>query len=114
MVIAAIVVFAVAAAMGAVLASLLSRRRRVALGVGLTHGLVGLSAMVLLCLRVFGGPKVILYNDALLLFALVLVAGLFMLAIRLGRQSPPLLVVWVHGMTAVAALSLLLMGYLRT
>lgn len=110
---ASIFVFALAAGAGFTLAVRSGMRKRVTFVQSLAHASLGVGAMVLLALRVFGGPKVLLFNDALLVFALVLIAGLFMLAIRFSGQSPPLLVIWVHGATAVLALSLLVIGYVQ-
>ncbi|MGA7800785.1 MAG: hypothetical protein WCC36_08230 [Gammaproteobacteria bacterium] len=109
----ALLSFIIAMTGGGVLAVRGLRRQRVSLAMSLAHGTLALAAVGMLADRVFNGPRVILFNDALLLFALAAAGGLLLLVFRLDREPPPMLVIVLHALVAVVGLSLLATGYIR-
>ena len=115
MILAAIVLFGLAVALGLFLVVLGVRHRRGSRPLAAAHAGIALLGLSLLGMRIFDGPTHILYNDAALLFALALSGGLVLLAVRLGdreHHSPPSMIgVSLHAAMALAALSLLVLGY---
>ncbi|MEJ2686567.1 MAG: hypothetical protein P8124_05030 [Gammaproteobacteria bacterium] len=105
--------FIVAMTGGGVLAIRGLRRQRVSLPMGLAHGALALTAVGLLAGRVLNGPRVILFNSALLLFALAGVGGLLLFVFRLDREAPPMVVIALHALLAIAGLLLLITGVVR-
>jgi len=105
--------FIVAMTGGGVLAIRGLRRQRVSLPMGLAHGALALTAVGLLAGRVFNGPRVILFNSALLLFALAGVGGLLLFVFRLDKEAPPMVVIVLHALLAIAGLLLLITGVVR-
>lgn len=117
MILAAILLFCLAVALGLYLVVLGVRYRRGSRALAAVHGGVALLGLTLLGIRVFGGPVNFLYNSAALLFVLALAGGLVLLAVRLGdrdRQSPPSMIgVSLHAAMGLLALLLLVLGYVR-
>jgi hypothetical protein len=113
MVFAAILLFSLAAAFGLSLAVMGVRYRWSSLALGLGHASIALLALGLLAVQIFRGPVHLLYNDAAMLFILVLTGGVVLLALREGRKPPPMVVVGVHGAMALVALAVLVVGYLH-
>ncbi|MEJ2645897.1 MAG: hypothetical protein P8180_13430 [Gammaproteobacteria bacterium] len=109
----ALLSFIVAMTGGGVLAVRGVRRQRVSLPMALAHGALALTALGLLAARVFNGPRVILFNDALLVFALAAVGGLLLFIFRLDKEAPPVVVVVLHALVASAGLILLVAGVVR-
>lgn len=108
----AAVVLTIAVVGGATLAHRHARRRSVAFAAGLGHaGLAG-AGLVLLASAVFGGAQPIAVNASLLLFAIALIGGLFLLLFRLQREPAPGFMIALHGATAGVALALLWAGLL--
>lgn len=113
MILAAIILFCAAAILGLSLAVMGLRYRRGSPALGLTHAGIAIVALVLLGTQLFHGPIHMLYDDAALVFVLTLAGGVVLLALREGRKPPPGVVVGIHGATALTALVLLVVGYLR-
>ncbi len=118
MILAAIVLFCLAVALGLFLVRLAVRQRRGSRMLAAVHAGIAVLALSLLGIQVFsGGPVHFLYNSAALLFVLALVGGLLLLALRVGEpdpQSPPSMIgVSVHAAMALTALLLLVLGYIR-
>ena len=106
----ALVLFAVAALGGLTLAILRFRERPLPMALAVVHGLVAAAALVTLILAVWAGGTVTLTRAALGLFVLAALGGFVLFASHLrGRALPKLLVV-VHGLAAVTAFVLLLLG----
>lgn len=117
MILAAIVLFCLAAVLGLWLVVLGMRYRRGSLILTAGHASVALLGLGLLGNQVFTGPVHKLYNVAALLFVLALFGGLILLVLRIStreyRTPPPMFVVSLHAVMAVIALLLLLLGYMQ-
>ncbi len=113
MVLGAILLFSLAAIFGLSLIVMGARYRRSSRALGLGHAGIAVLALSLLGVQVFRGPNQMLYNDAAVLFVLVIVGGVVLLALRDGNKPPPIVVVGVHGGMALVALALVVVGYLH-
>ncbi|MES2406222.1 MAG: hypothetical protein V4528_02725 [Pseudomonadota bacterium] len=115
MVLAAIVLFCLAALLGLWLVVLGVRYRRGSRTLAAGHAGVALLGLILLGKHIFSSPIHVLYNDAALLFILALLGGLVLLALRMGNQEhrapPPMIGVSLHAAMALTALLLLVLGY---
>ena len=115
MILAAIVLFCLAALLGLWLVVLGVRYRRGSRALAAAHAGVALLGLVLLGRQIFSSPVHMLYNDATLLFVLALSGGLVLLSLRMGthehRPPPPMMGVSLHAAMALAALLLLVLGY---
>jgi hypothetical protein len=115
MILAAIVLFCLAAVLGLWLVVLGVRYRRGSRALAAGHAGVALLGLILLGKHIFSSPVHMLYNDAALLFVLALFGGLVLLALRMGnrehRSPPPIIGVSLHAAMAMTALLLLVLGY---
>jgi hypothetical protein len=115
MILAAIVLFCLAAGLGLWLVVLGVRYRRGSRALAAGHAGVALLGLILLGRHIFSTPVHLLYNDAALLFILALSGGLVLLALRMGnpdhRSPPPMIGVSFHAIMAITALLLLVLGY---
>ena len=115
MILAALVLFCLAVALGLWLVVLGVRYRRGSRALAAAHAGVALLGLILLGRHIFSSPVHMLYNDAALLFVLALSGGLVLLAVRIGthdHRSPPSMIgVSLHAAMALAALLLLVLGY---
>jgi hypothetical protein len=115
MILAAILLFCLAVALGLWLVVLGVRHRRGSRALAAAHAAVALLGLGLLARQIFSGPVQMLYNDAALLFVLALSGGLVLLALRIGnrehRSPPPMMGVSLHAAMALSALLLLVLGY---
>lgn len=88
------------------------RYHRGSMALGLTHAGIASLALVLLTVQIFrDSVNHMLYNDATILFIVTLLTGLVMLALRIGKEPPPMVVVGIHAVIALLALLLLVLGY---
>lgn len=117
MILAAIVLFCLAVALGLYLVVLGVRHRRGSRGLAAVHAGFALLGLVLLGMQVFSGPINFLFNSAALLFVLALSGGLVLLAVRIGtrehRSPPSMFGVSLHAAMGLLALLLLVLGYVR-
>lgn len=98
----AIIVFAIAAVGGLVLAAHVLRDKFAPWAVSVAHALLGASGLVLLLLTLIQGET---KQQVLAAFALFLVAalgGFFLASFHLRKKLPPKAVVVVHAVVAVA------------
>lgn len=108
---AAVVVFAIAAVGGLLLASLRIKNKPLPMGLALAHGAAAAVGLVLLGLAAFaggGGP-----SQARVAFGLFVVAalgGFALFSFHVRKQQLPLGVVVLHGLLAVVAFVILLAG----
>jgi hypothetical protein len=114
-ILAAIVLFGLAALLGLWLVVLGVRYRRGSRALAAGHAGVALLGLILFGSHIFSSPVHMLYNDAALLFVLALFGGLVLLALRTGnhahRSPPPMVGVSLHAAMAITALLLLVWGY---
>lgn len=109
MIIAALIAFALAAGGGILLATFHLRNRPVPQVLGLGHGLIAITALVLLVIALMVDGLTTLAFVALGIFVLAALGGLLMLTLRLrGRPHPPAPIIAFHGAVAVTAFVLLL------
>ena len=117
MILAAIVLFCLAVALGLFLVVLGVRHRRGSRVLAAVHAGVALLGLGALGIQVFRGPIHFLYNSAALLFVLALSGGLVLFFVRMGEpdpNSPPSMIgVSLHAAMALVALLLLVLGYTR-
>jgi hypothetical protein len=87
---------------------------RSSLTLGLGHGGIALTAVVLLIINIVQSATTHrLYNDAALLFILTLGGGLVLMMTRGNNKSAPMPVVIIHASLALLALALLINGYIH-
>jgi hypothetical protein len=117
MILAAIALFSLTAVLGLLLIVLGVRYRRGSLPMAAGHVVAALIGLGVLFKVILGGPRNMLYNNAALLFVLTLIGALILLALRVSareyRTPPPMFMVGLHAVLALAGLLLLVMGYTR-
>ena len=107
-----VLLFGLAAFFGLFLTVMGVRYHRGSMALGLTHAGIASLALALLTVQIFrDSVNHMLYNDATILFIVTLLAGLVMLALRMGKEPPPMVVVGIHAVIALLALLLLVLGY---
>lgn len=104
----AILVFAIAAIGGLVLAASVLRGRLAPWTISLLHALLGASGLVLLILLVLKGDGAGRLTAALALLVLAALGGFFLASFHLRKQVAPKAVVFVHGGVAVVGFLTLL------
>jgi hypothetical protein len=107
-----IVLFAIAAGGGLLLATLRFKDRELPMPVALLHGALaagGLLTLILIVVKHGGGSLV---RVALGLFVIAALGGFFLFSFHVRGKKLPLGVVGVHGAAAVVAFVLLLIGVL--
>lgn len=114
MILAAILLFCLAAIFGMSLVVMGVRYKRGSLALGLSHAGIAVLALSLLAVQIFREPIHMLYDDAAMLFVLVLAGGVVLLALREGRKPPPMVVVGIHAAMALAAIIVLVVGYVHS
>lgn len=97
---------------GALLARRHAHGRSTPLALGLGHGATALTGFVLLAIAVVQTAQPLAVNAAVLLFALALIGGLFVLVFRLQGEAPPGFMIALHAFTAGIALIMLWIGLL--
>ena len=98
---------------GTALAVLEHRGRALPLKASVWHGVLGVTAIVLLVMQAVAHPGVRPVNLAILVFILTALGGLLLFAFRASRQRLPLAVIMLHGLFALAGLALLFAGWSR-
>ncbi len=110
----AVVLFAIAALGGLVLASAHFRGKEKPMPVVILHGLLAASGLVLLLVPLLRGAAPESVKIPLILFLAAALGGFLLLAFHLQKKKLPSAVVVVHGGIAVVAFVLLVSGlYLR-
>lgn len=107
-----LILFALVAIGGVTLALLEHHGRALPLPVSASHGAAGIVLIVLLVMHDLGLPGNRMVNSATVVFILAATGGLLLFSFRAAKQKLPLLVVLLHGAFALAAVGLLLAGYL--
>ena len=111
MLIAALIVFVIAAVLGLTVAASLFRKRETSKSVALAHGLVGATGLVLVILAVLRHPDHRL-SLALVLLVVAAIGGAVLFANDVRRKPGPLALVVIHALVAVAAVALVLLAVL--
>jgi len=114
LVLLAALLLSLAVAAGAVLAMLNIRHRRVPLTAGMAHAGAAIAGLALLGAGMAFEDQPLAANAALLLFAIALLGGVFVLLFRLQGERPPMFMVGLHGLTAAVALAVLWAGVLAS
>jgi hypothetical protein len=108
----AILVFAIAAVGGLILAVLHFRGQDRPWTLSILHGLLGATGLVLLLIPVLGGAAPALGKAALGLFLAAALGGFLLFAFHLQKKRLPSPVVIIHAGVAVKAFGLFVVGVL--
>lgn len=107
MLIAAIVIFAVAAVIGLTLAVKILKKKETSKPVALLHGLAGAAGLVILILQAVKHPATLL-TAAIVLLVVAALGGVVLFANDLRKKPGPAALVIIHALAAVAAVVLVL------
>ncbi len=110
MLVVAAVLFALAALGGIILATLLLKKNDAPVSLALVHGLAAAVGLVLLIIVVTQMPSTGLAGVALVIFLIAALGGFVLFAMHLMRKPLPRGLIFVHGLAAVVAFVLLLIG----
>ncbi len=105
--------FALVMLAGLGLAFMERRGRAPPLRVSVSHGGLGVAAILFLLMQAMDHPGNYPLNISIVVFILTAVGGLLLLAFRASRQRLPFAVVLLHAGFAVTAFLLLLAGWRR-
>lgn len=108
-----LLLFLVVMLAGTGLAVLERRGRALPLKVSVSHGLLGIFAIVLLLMQGLAHPSNHPANLAVVVFMITALGGLLLFTFRVSRQTLPLGVVLLHACFAVVGLAFLIVGCLR-
>lgn len=110
----AILLFALAVGLGAYMVFMGIRYKRGSKVLGLTHSGFAMVALIMLIVHIFRDATINkLYNSAAILFVMAMAGGLVLLVTRKGSEPPLMVVVFIHAVMALLALTLLVVGYLH-
>lgn len=109
----AIVLFALAALGGIILAALHLKKNDAPIPLALVHGLAAAVGLVLLIVAVMQIPSAGLAGVALAIFLIAALGGFVLFAMHLTKKSLPRGLIFVHGLAAVVAFVVLLVSLLR-
>ena len=114
MLVVAALLFALAALVGITLAALHLKKKDVSVSLALVHGLAAAVGLVLLIIAVVqmssAGPA----GVALAIFVIAALGGFVLFAMHLMRKKLPPGLIVVHGLLAVVAFVVLVVGLLRS
>ena len=108
----ALLIFAIAAVGGLVLALHVLRGKFAPWFVSIAHALLGAAGLVTLLLVVLGGGGQSIVAWALGIFVVAALGGFYLASVHLRKQLPPKAVVIVHAVVAVTGFGLLLAAVL--
>lgn len=90
------------------------RGRKLPLTLGLMHGFVATGSTAVLIVLLTGFPHpVIILDDAALFFVLAFLGGLTVLGLQIARVRAPGVLIFLHSLFALFALTLLVIGATR-
>lgn len=107
----AITLFSLAVAIGLYLVVLGVRFHRKSLKIGLTHGIVAITAFGFLATQIYQGTTNKYNNSAALFMILALTGGIMLFVLREPKKAPPMVLVAIHACMALIGLLLLVLGY---
>jgi peptidoglycan/LPS O-acetylase OafA/YrhL len=111
MILSIILLFSLTALLGLFLVVLGLRYRRKSLTTGLIHAGIGLIAFGFLISQIIDHPINKYNNVTALLMVLVLIGGGMLFALREANKPPPMMLVAIHAMMALAGLLVLTLGF---
>src|SRR5438046_9768713 len=114
MLVVAAVLFALAALGGIILATLHLKQNDASVSLALVHGLAAAVGLVLLIIVVTQMPSTGLAGVALVIFLIAALGGFVLFAMHLMRKPLPRGLIFVHGLAAVVAFIILLIGLSRS
>jgi len=106
----AVILFALSAVGGLVLATLHFKKKALPLPLALLHGLLGAAGLVTLLLAVLAGGAPAKASLALGLFLVAALGGFYLFSFHLRKKTLPSPVVLIHALVAVVAFAILLMA----
>jgi hypothetical protein len=109
-----VVLFALAALIGIILAGLHLKKRGAPIPLALLHGVVAAVALVLLIVAVTQMASAGLAGVALVIFVIAALGGLVLFMMHLKQKALPGPLIIVHGLVAVAAFIVLLLALSRS
>lgn len=98
------------AALGGIILAFQHKKQQRPIWVSITHGIVAASGLVTLIIGVLQGMSNGLVLTSLVLFIVVALGGFVLFAYRMRESTLPSPLVYVHGIVAVVAFLLLLVG----
>ena len=110
MLIAAVILFALAALFGIILATLHLKTKGAPIPLALLHGLLAAVGLVLLIIAVVQMSSAGLVGVALAIFVIAALGGFVLFAMHLMKKSLPGGLIFVHGLAAVVAFIILLIA----
>jgi len=106
--------YTLALLLGFVLVVRLVRGKTLPLSLGLVHGFIASASTAILIFLVTGFPHpVLVLDDAALFFVLAFLGGLTVLGLQFARVRAPGVLIFLHGLFALFALTLLVVGAMR-
>jgi hypothetical protein len=108
----AVIVFAIAAVGGLILALHVLRDRFAPWSLSILHALLGAAGLVLVLLAVFGDEGGSLILGSLLTLVVAALGGFFLVSFHVRRRLPPKAIVILHASIAVVGFGLLVIGVL--
>ena len=109
----ALVLFGLAATGGLLLAYLRFSEKPIPLQLALGHGAIAAAGLVALLLAVTGSGAPSQARIALIMFVVAALGGFGLFSFHLRKKALPIGVVVVHGLVAVAAFVVLLLGVMK-
>jgi hypothetical protein len=108
----AVIVFAIAAVGGLILALHVLRDRFAPWSLSILHALLGAAGLVLVLLAVFGDEGGSLIFGSLLTLVVAALGGFFLVSFHVRKSLPPKAIVILHALIAVVGFALLVIGVL--
>jgi hypothetical protein len=108
----AVIVFAIAAVGGLILALHVLRDRFAPWSLSILHALLGAAGLVLVFLAVFGDEGGSLILGSLLTLVVAALGGFFLVSFHVRKRLPPKAIVILHALIAVVGFALLVIGVL--
>lgn len=113
MLVVAVVLFAIAALFGIILAATHLKKNNASIPLALVHGLAAAVGLVLLIIAITQMPSAGLAGVALAIFIIAALGGFVLFAMHLAKKSLPGGLIFLHGLAAVVAFLLLLVFLLK-
>jgi len=106
----AVIVFAIAAVGGLILALHVLRDRFAPWSLSILHALLGATGLVLVSLAVVGDEGGSLILGSLLMLVVAALGGFFLASFHLRKRLPPKAIVILHALLAIVGVGLLVTG----